>query len=576
MTAWTANKFSALGTLVRLHARAWRRHAGSMQNQSTLMLTVIWLFVFSYWVFGYQLFFEGLRYIGSFPGIGNFLLERLLRLFFAFLLGMLFFSNLIIGYATLFRNAETQWLLGLPVPFADVLRWKTLETMLLASWAFLFLSGPLLLAYGMVQQYPLQFYLKAALLYGPFLVIPAAAGTATAMLLARFVSRRLFKSALLLIGLAALVATLWFLGPGPRRMFRDLFLNDEFARLMARTKFSENPFWPSAWLVESLLSPYWVTTLFYAGVLISNALLMGLLVVSASGKMFYAAWSRVHSAAGGRWGLWERAGKGCFTLLERALARSPCSGPTRALILKDARTFLRDTVQWSQFAIFFGVLGLYVVNLRHASESLTVPFWANLISFLNLTACAMTLATLTTRFVFPQFSLEGKRLWVLGLAPGGLRGVLLTKFWLASAASAAVTVPLMLVSSLMLKLNVALTLVFCGTVVMMAVGLSGLAVGLGALYPNLKDDNPSKIVSGFGGTFCLVMSMTYVSVCVGLEAYAMHFYFRPRPEAMLHQLDPLQALLYLAPALLSVALLSVLAAWIPLRLAIQRLKNLEV
>ena len=34
--------------------------------------------------------------------------------------------------------------------------------------------------------------------------------------------------------------------------------------------------------------------------------------------------------------------------------------------------------------------------------------------------------------------------------------------------------------------------------------------GFGVIYPNFKEDNPSKIVSGFGGTFCLVMSFLYI------------------------------------------------------------------
>ena len=43
-----------------------------------------------------------------------------------------------------------------------------------------------------------------------------------------------------------------------------------------------------------------------------------------------------------------------------------------------------------------------------------------MISYLNLAACALTLSTLTTRFVFPQFSLEGRRLWISGSRPFGL------------------------------------------------------------------------------------------------------------------------------------------------------------
>jgi ABC-2 type transport system permease protein len=44
--------------------------------------------------------------------------------------------------------------------------------------------------------------------------------------------------------------------------------------------------------------------------------------------------------------------------------------------------------------------------------------------------------------------------------------------------------------------------------------LNALATGMGVLYPNFKESNPSKIVSGFGGTFCFVVSFLYIFVSV--------------------------------------------------------------
>ena len=41
-------------------------------------------------------------------------------------------------------------------------------------------------------------------------------------------------------------------------------------------------------------------------------------------------------------------------------------------------------------------------------------------------------------------------------------------------------------------------------------------MGLGTLYPNFKEENPSKIVSGFGGTFCLVLSFIYILSSVSI------------------------------------------------------------
>src|SRR5207244_2564501 len=51
---------------------------------------------------------------------------------------------------------------------------------------------------------------------------------------------------------------------------------------------------------------------------------------------------------------------------------------------------------------------------------------------------------------------------------------------------------------------------FGAIVTVMTFSLTGLSVGLGVLYPNMKESNPSKIVSGFGGTLCLVLSFLYI------------------------------------------------------------------
>src|SRR6185503_11393996 len=97
----------------------------------------------------------------------------------------------------------------------------------------------------------------------------------------------------------------------------------------------------------------------------------------------------------------------------------------------------------------------------------------------------------------PQFSLEGKRLWIVGMAPLGLVRVVKTKYAMACTASLLVTVGLTWLSCHMLNMDVNRTVFFTGAVVVMAFTLNGLAVGLGVLYPNLKEDNPGKIVSGF-------------------------------------------------------------------------------
>jgi ABC-2 type transport system permease protein len=77
---------------------------------------------------------------------------------------------------------------------------------------------------------------------------------------------------------------------------------------------------------------------------------------------------------------------------------------------------------------------------------------------------------------------------------------------------------LITVSCHMLQLPGERMVFFAVAISVMTFTLTSMAVGLGVLYPNFKEDNPTKIVSGFGGTFCLVMSFLYIVSSVALLA----------------------------------------------------------
>jgi ABC-2 type transport system permease protein len=215
--------------------------------------------------------------------------------------------------------------------------------------------------------------------------------------------------------------------------------------------------------------------------------------------------------------------------------------------------------------MLFGLLAVYIFNLRHFSSQLSNPFWVHLVAYLNLGACSLNLATLTTRFVYPQFSLEGKRLWIVGMAPLGLVRVVKTKYWLAGSTALVVTLGLITLSCYMLDLPWAQTVYFAIAVTVMTFTLTGLAVGLGAIYPNFKEENPSKIVSGFGGTFCLVLSFLYILGSVVLLAFASPWTrAEPVPRAQL------------VLCLGGFAALSLLIGWLPFQLGLRRVKTFEM
>ena len=580
---------SPLRLLVWTALRSMHRRVLSLRDQSWLLLSLITVFLSGYAVLAFALFYGGLRFIGRFPGLGGLLVERLLFLLFACLFGLLLISNLIVSYTNLFRNRETAFLLTLPVPRQVVFQWKLVESTVIASWAFLFLIAPLLVAYGLVQQVAWHFYPMVLVMIALFIGLPGILGCWLALQVARFMDRRTFQVALM-VGVSLLVGFLVF-------RFRPTAVTEEsletarvlnvIDRLLDNTRFAQFPLLPSYWLSSSVQN--WgegavEAALFFFAVLLSNVLFFGMIAVLWLGDAFYEASSVVHSRGSllGRWEWFRRREErrrlaadpigslGRPAPLDSVLAwRGILAPDVRALIAKDFRVFWRDTTQWGQAFMLFGLLTVYIVNLRHFTRQLDSPFWISLVSYLNLGACSLNLATLTTRFVFPQFSLEGKRVWVVGLAPIGLVSLVRLKFWLTSWTTLVVTLGLILLSCSMLGLDAAHTLFFAAVIVVMTFTLNAIAVGLGALYPNFRETNPAKIVSGFGGTFCLVLSFLYIVGSVVLLALGSPWGWRP--EAI-GEFRPYHGLV----SGLAFVGISFLAGAVPLRMGLRRVADTEL
>jgi ABC-2 type transport system permease protein len=134
----------------------------------------------------------------------------------------------------------------------------------------------------------------------------------------------------------------------------------------------------------------------------------------------------------------------------------------------------------------------------------------------------LILATFTTRFIFPMVSLESKRFWILGLLPLTRDTILRAKFLFAAAGSFVPCSLLILLSDVMLDVDLPLVVVHQITCVALCLGLSAIAIGMGAIMPDLRESSPSKIASGFGGTLNLVASALYIMVLVLLTAIPWH------------------------------------------------------
>ena len=441
-------------------------------------------------------------------------------MFFAALMVMLVFSSGIILYSSLFRARDITFLLTTPAHAERIFLHKFQESILMSSWAFVLLGSPMLLAYGLQAAAPWYYFALLLPFLVAFIYVPASAGAILCMAIVRWLPgrRMLF---VVLAGLATIGVAAW-LGWSVLACQRDDLLTPLwFQEMLSRMELAQQQLLPSWWLSSGLLEAArgeWAEGVLFLTLMISNALFCRQLAVWISGWLYRAGYNALNATRTAR-------KRPKAILIDRLVARfAPMPYKMRLLVVKDMRLFRRDPTQWSQFLIFFGLLGLYFLNIRRLSYSVHYLGWVNMVSFLNLSVVGLLLSTFTTRFIFPMISLEGRRFWILGLLPIRRDSILWSKFLFATGGSIVPCSLLILLSDLMLRVWPMVLAIHQLTCVILCLGLSGIAVGLGAIMPSLREESPSRIAAGFGGTLNLVLSTGYILVVVMLTALPCHFY----------------------------------------------------
>jgi ABC-2 type transport system permease protein len=567
-----------VAVLARVHWRTFRAKARHTARHSRLLTGTILLFLAGYLVVGYWMFCRGLEYMTSLPGVGLLLTTRVLYMTYFFFMVMLVFSNAVLLYSGLFRGKETPWLLTTPVSPRALFLWKTIESFLVSSWGLAVLSAPLLASLGKTFGASPGFYVKCAVIYPLVLMLPAAVAALLVAGLVRWWGRTLKVVLCLVAALATWKILAGWFGPADLAdLAKSTDIGAGFKRVLGFTEATMNRFLPSAWMSEMMLHwshGYESRGLFYGLLLLSWGLMLGWMCTVAS-RATYPAWNlsqwRRAQRAGRRrpeFGVaLERAFRGGWLRCVPFLRRD-----TAALVRKDLKEFARDPAQWIPCAIVFALLLLYASNLnRAANNDPNRPMFKLVLSSLNFGVCSLTLSTLTTRFIFPLFSLEGRRLWILGLSPVGMPRVFRQKLLQNTIIIGAATGILMFISGVKLGMPWPDLTYYCGAIVLMSTGLTSLALTLGVLFPNFHDTSPAKIVSGFGGTLCLILN--FIFILSFMAVFVRHGVYANLHKAPEWEGDRRAVMLSSSAGLL---LLTAVFAGLPIFFSLRRMKKLEL
>ncbi len=549
-------------------------------REARVRLLLVVLLTITFWLVMYVLFFEGFGLLQAAISHGPTLartIHAVYNVFFLSLLLMLSISSGILYYASVYRSPEVGLLLTLPARAERIALQKLGETALLACWGFLLLGSPLLVAYGVVTKAPPSYYLFLPPLLVAFSGVASAVGAGVCLALVTAAPKvRSTLLAALVAGLGGLVV--WFfwslMSTSRHQMLSPQWLQSALSRLHV----AEQRLLPSWWLSTGLLEAAHGgaaglrQALGLTCVLVSNALVGWRLVGWLGATVLRRSYGQL--ASGPRLELpWS------FAWLDRLVETClrPLPPSMRLVLVKDIRLFRRDPLQWSQFLLFFGLLAFYFVYVRRFDYGSQLLGWMTAIGFMNLAVVGLILSTFTTRFVFPLISVEGQRFWILGTAPISRTQILWAKFLFAVLITSLPCCLLVFLSDVALQLvarTPSMALVHQWVCLELSVGLSGLSVGLGARWPNLRETSPARIAAGFGGTLTLILSALLVMAVVIPPAIPAYFLLARHDLAqtpLLPAADPRSFYLGLA---ISTAV-TIAATVLPLRAGFRAFERME-
>jgi ABC-2 type transport system permease protein len=475
----------------------------------------------SFWFGTFFLIRRVLRYFETVYELGPALAFQLLLIILLTFLSMLLFSNLVAALSTFFLARDLDLINAAPLAPSAFFYARLINTAINSSWMMLFFSLPIFAAYGAVFGGGITLYLWVAMILPLFLIIPASIGSLVTHLLVYCLPARRIRDILFFIGLFAfLIIYFLFRFSQPERLVQPESFGN-FMQFLSAMEAPSSPFLPSSWSAEILGGTLFKRETeqgFFFALLASYALFLPLATSWVSGALYLDGWSKAQESRQGR-----RKLAWLDNLLD-ALTR-PFPEITRALMLKDIKTFLRDTTQWSQLFLLVALIVVYLYNFKVLPldrSPMAAGTLRTVVSFANLGLAGFVLSAIAIRFAFPAVSLEGKAFWLLQIAPIGLRSLLWSKFWLNFVPLLLLGELLVCLSNLLLHVPQWMMLLSIITVLFMTFGITAIGVGVGALYPNFNYDNAAEIPTSFGGAVCMILSMTFIGVTVMIQAWPIY------------------------------------------------------
>ena len=520
-----------------------------------------------FWAAVFGVLFRVLRYFRGVQEIGALLAGKLLSLALLSFVSVLLLSNVITALSSFFLAKDLDLLVSSPVDAVRLYLAKLGETLINSSWMVALMAVPIFTAYAVVYHGGILFPLVAAGAFLPFLVLPAVLGSAATLILVNVFPARRTRDLLSIIALGAAAGViLLFRIVRPEQLarpegFRNLL---DFITVL---RAPASPLLPSDWVTKAVMGYLGGTMdwlpLYLLWSTAGAAVVLGALL---HGRLYHTGFTRAQEGAERfvRGGLWTWALGGVLR---------PLGAARREFVLKDLKLFFRDTTQWSQLILLAALLLVYLFNIRALPlfRGEQVPFYlVSVVSFLNLGLAGFVLASIAARFIFPAVSLEGRQMWLLRSSPLELRALLWSKYWVGTVPLLVLALAITVLTNVILKASPFMMVVGIGTIVLLTLAISALALAFGALYPQFETENAAQIPTSFGGLVFMMATVALLALVIVIESVPVYRYLRAAFDQEPLRISPLMIVAFLLVIGVCVA-----CTVVPLRIALRKIEQFE-
>ena len=507
-----------------------------------------------------------ISYFESIRGVGDIIAYKLLSMIIITSFALLIFSNILTSLSKLYLSRDLPLVHSMPVPAYKIFTARWADSTVESSWMVIIYTIPVFISYGIVYGGGPLFYATLIMVLLSLSIIASAMSALLVMLAVMLIPASRLKSIFLFLWLTLfmiLYIAFRFLKP-ELLVDPDVFIST--VGYLQNLQTPSPPYLPTTWAFDSIkdmLAGNVSGGLLHIALSWACAGGLGILAIIISDAFYFKGLSKTQTAPARLFST-RTNGRSVFNFL---------SGPVRAFVVKEIKTFFRDQTQWSQLFLIAALIVIYVYNFKVLpleKSPIRTVYLQNLFSFLNMGLALFVLTAITARFAFPAVSAEKDAFWIVETAPIPLKTFLWIKFFIYYLPLLVLSEILIVVTNIFLQVTPMMMWISSVSVFFLVPGVIAMGIGFGAAYPDFKAENPVQTVSSFGGLLFMIVCAGYIGLVIIIEAGPVYNLFMASIRG-----KPLDAIgwIWISLSFGLAFVISILGIVLPMRFGVSKLSN---